>query len=236
MAPAGINVIKVDSQDVPMALRQAHHYDTQYDGAARQLNWLMGVQSTAQWQLPKSTSDVPTIITALPDGGRLESLAGKYRLDLLLADYDRKIADTTVTLARLGFIPQTTLGADFARDDTAQKNWSGGPNFNTSIPIFDPGIVAYWSAKYQQEQTERTYITLGAQVKQDVRSALNALQIAAKDVAFYRDITIPQEEENVKLAQPSNTAPQPLELPEYNPLRILEDRSPSTEPRSTTRP
>jgi len=26
-------------------LRQAHHYDTQYEGAARQMNWLMGVQS-----------------------------------------------------------------------------------------------------------------------------------------------------------------------------------------------
>jgi outer membrane protein TolC len=180
-------------------LRQAHHYDTQYEGAARQMNWLMGVQSAPQWQLPASVSEAPNIIAALPDAHRLEELAGKYRLDLLRADYDRKIADTSVKLARLGFMPQTTLGFDAARD--GNKNWTGGPSFSTALPIFDPGIVAFWLAKYQQEQTERTYVTLDGQVKQDVRNALNALQIAAEDAAFYRDVTIPQEEENVKLAQ-----------------------------------
>ncbi|MGA2231121.1 MAG: TolC family protein [Tepidisphaeraceae bacterium] len=181
------------------SLRQAHHYDTQYDGAARQMNWLMGVQSAPHWQLPASVSEAPNVIDALPQQQRLEDLAGKYRLDLIRADYDRKIADTSVTLARLGFIPQTTFGADFARD--GNKKWTGGPSFSTSLPIFDPGIVNYWLAKDQQEQTERTYVTLQGQVKQDVRNALNALQIAAEDVAFYRNVTIPQEEENVKLAQ-----------------------------------
>jgi outer membrane protein, heavy metal efflux system len=180
-------------------LRQAHHYDTQYEGAARQMNWLMGVQSVPQWRLPTSVSDSPNIIAALPDEHRLEELAGKYRLDLLRADYDRKIADVSVRLARLGFIPQTTFGFDAARD--GNKNWTGGPSFSTVLPIFDPGIVAFWLAKYQQEQTERTYVTLQGQVKQDVFGALNALQIAAEDVAFYRNVTIPQEEENVKLAQ-----------------------------------
>jgi len=163
------------------------------------MNWLMGVQSAPRWRLPESAGESPQIIAALPDSGRLEELAGKYRLDLLRADYDRKIASTSVTLARLGFIPQTTLGFDAARD--GNKLWTGGPSFSTSLPIFDPGIVAYWLARYQQEQTERNYITLGAQARQDVRNALNALQIAAEDVTFYRNVTIPQEEENVKLAQ-----------------------------------
>lgn len=180
-------------------LRQAHHYDTQYEGAARQMNWLMGVQSAPRWQLPLSVSDSPKIMAALPDEQRLQELAGQYRLDLLRATYDRKIAMATVKLARLGFIPQTTLGYDAARD--GNKNWVGGPSFDTVLPIFDPGIVAVWLAKYQQEQTERTYVTLQGQVKQDVLSGLNALQIAAEDVAFYRNVTIPQEEENVKLAQ-----------------------------------
>jgi outer membrane protein TolC len=180
-------------------LRQAHHYDTEYDGAARQMNWLMGVQSIPQWQLPTNASEAPSIISALPDEQRLEELAGKYRLDLLRADYDRKIADTSVKLARLGYIPQTTLGYDAARD--GNKNWVSGPSFSTILPIFDPGIVAFWLVKYQQEQTERTYVTLQGQVRQDVRNALNALQIAAEDAAFYRNVTIPQEEENVKLAE-----------------------------------
>jgi outer membrane protein, heavy metal efflux system len=181
------------------ALRQAHHYGTQYEGAARQLNWLMGLQSAPEWRLPASVRDSPNVIAALPDEHHLEELAGKFRLDLFRADYDRKIAETTVKLATLGFIPQTTFGYDAARD--GNKNWTGGPSFSTILPIFDPGIVAYWLARYQREMTERTYITLQGQVKQDVLEAMNALQIAAEDVAFYRNVTIPQEEENVKLAR-----------------------------------
>jgi len=181
------------------SLRQAHHYDTQYEGAARQMNWLMGVQTAPQWQLPKSINDAPKVIASLPLTGRVEELAGKYRLDLLRADFDRQIAAASVKLAHWGLVPQTTLGADFARDNNGK--WTGGPNFNLALPLFDPGIVALWLARYQQEQTQRTYLTLQGQVKQDVRSALNGLQIAAEDVIFYRDVTIPQEQENVKLAQ-----------------------------------
>lgn len=179
-------------------LRQAHHYDTQYLGAARQMNWLMGVQSAVEWKLPSSIQGPPNVLTELPNQERLEDLAVKYRLDLLRADFDRKIAEVSVKLAQLGYIPNITLGFDANRDNT--KNWTGGPAFSTSIPLFDPGIVAVWTAKYQQEQTERTYVTLTGQCRQDVRNALNALQVAAEDVIFSRDITIPQEEENIKQA------------------------------------
>ena len=181
------------------ALRQAHHYDTQYEGAARQMNWLMGVQTAPQWQLPDSIKETPKVIAALPNQQRLEELGEKYRLDLLRASFDRKIADVSVELAKQGLFPQTTIGFDAARDST--KHWTGGPNFNIVLPIFDPGIVALWNVKYQREQTERNYVALQGQVRQDVRSALNALQIAAEDVIFLRDRTIPQEEENIKLAE-----------------------------------
>lgn len=181
------------------SLRQAHHYDTQYEGAARQMNWLMGSQAAPQWKLPDNIKNPPQVIAALPNQERLEELALHYRLDLLRAAYDRRLAEEQVQLARLGFIPQTTIGVDFSRD--SNKNWTAGPNINSFLPIFDPGIVAFWLAKYQQEQTERTYVTLEGQVRQDVRNALNALQIAAEDVVFSRDVTIPREEENVKEAE-----------------------------------
>lgn len=181
------------------SLRQAHHYDTQYEGAARQMNWLMGSQAAPQWKLPDNIKDPPQVIAALPNQERLEELALHYRLDLLRAGYDRRLAEEQVQLARLGFIPQTTIGVDFSRD--SNKNWTAGPNINSFFPVFDPGIVAFWLAKYQQEQTERTYVTLEGQVRQDVRNALNALQIAAEDVVFSRDVTIPREEENVKEAE-----------------------------------
>ncbi len=180
-------------------LRQAHHYQTQYEGAARQLNWLMGAQGSVDWQLPKTIQDPPRVIPALPNQDRLEELAVKYRMDLLRADFDRQIAKVTVELAKLGFIPQTTFEFDAAKDSS--RKWTGGPNFSSSLPIFDPGIVAYWTARYQQNQTESTYVTLKGQCRQDVRNALNALQVATEDVTFSRDVTIPQEEQNIKEAQ-----------------------------------
>jgi cobalt-zinc-cadmium efflux system outer membrane protein len=180
-------------------MRQAHHYQTQYEGAATQMNWLMGVQGPVEWKLPASIQDSPKVLPALPNEKRLEELAVKYRLDLMRADFDREIAKVGVDLAKMGFIPQVTLGFDAARDSS--KNWTGGPLFSTSVPIFDPAIVAYWTARYQQIQTESTCITLQGQCRQDVRNALNALQVATEDVTFSRDVTIPQEEENIKQAE-----------------------------------
>jgi cobalt-zinc-cadmium efflux system outer membrane protein len=182
------------------AVRQEHHFETQYEGAAQQMNWLMGVESAPLWRLPADVTDPPKVMQSLPASEPLERLAVKYRLDLLRASFDNEIADASVKLAQLGMIPQTTIGFDAARDGF--YNWSAGPQLTSLVlPIFDPSIVAVWAAKYQQIQTQRTYIALEGQVHADVRSALNALQIADEDVRFYNERIIPQEEENVKEQQ-----------------------------------
>jgi cobalt-zinc-cadmium efflux system outer membrane protein len=181
------------------ALRQAKHYQTQYEGAATQMNWLMGVGSAPQWKLPDSIKDPPLVMAALPTSGSLEVLAVKYRLDLERASFDKKIAEVSVKLAKLGMFPETTISVDAASD--TNRKWTAGPAFSTSLPIFDPGIVAVWLVKYQKIQTDRTYVALEGQVHQDVRNALNALQIADEDVRFYKERIIPQEEENVRQQQ-----------------------------------
>ena len=182
------------------AVRQAHHFQTQYEGAAQQMNWLMGAQAAPQWNLPEDIAEPPPVMESLPSSESLEKLGIKYRLDLLRASFDNQIAESSVKLAQLGMIPQTTLGFDAARDGF--HNWSAGPQLGSLVlPIFDPSIVAVWQAKYQQIQTQRTYTALEGQVHQDVRSALNALQIADEDVRFYKERIIPQEEENVKEQQ-----------------------------------
>jgi outer membrane protein, heavy metal efflux system len=182
------------------AVRQQKHFQTQFEGAAQQMNWLLGVQATPLWTLPDSIKDPPTVMESLPDSGSLEKLAVKYRLDLLRAYFDNQIADASVKLAKLGLIPQTTVGFDAVRN--GPQNWAVGPQLTSLVlPIFDPGIVALWTAKYQRIQTQRNYIALEGQVHQDVRNALNALQIADEDVRFYKERIIPQEEENVREQQ-----------------------------------
>lgn len=178
------------------ALRQARHYQAQYEGAAHQMNWLMGSSALPQWKLPDSINDPPSVLQSLPTAEALSGLALKYRLDLLRSTFDQKIAEVSVKLAQQGLVPQTTLGFDALHDTS--RNWSGGPTFGTSLPIFDPGIVALSLAKYQKLQADKTHDALAGQVRQDVRTALSALQIADEDVRFFKERIIPQEEENVK--------------------------------------
>lgn len=182
------------------SVRQEQHYKTQFDGAAQQMNWLMGVQAPPLWTLPDQINDPPPAMRSLPDPERLKQLAIRYRLDLLRASYDRQLAQASVQLARLGMAPQVTLGFDAARDSF--HKWTAGPQLTSlTLPIFDPGVVALWQAKYQQVQTQRTYDALEGQVSQDVDAALNALKMADEDVRFYKERIIPQEEENVRQQQ-----------------------------------
>jgi outer membrane protein TolC len=183
------------------ARRQVQHLASQYRRAAQELNWLMGYSTAPRWTLPPQSLTPPNGVETLPDDNRLESMARDYRMDLLRARLDRRMADKGVELARVGLIPQTTLGLEFARDSS--KNAFIGPFFNIVIPIFDPGLVALQLAEAQARKANKTYAALEGQVRQDVRTAADNFKIAADDVSFYQDRILPQQEENVKLMETS---------------------------------
>ena len=183
------------------AVRQVQHLQTQYQRAAREMNWLMGVSTPPLWKLPDDALQPPLELPPAPAIPALEMAALKYRLDLLRADYDRQLGAFGVKLARIGLIPQITVGAEFARDSS--KHWSGGPFFNMALPIFDPGIVALILAQDQQRKADKTYLALAGQVRQDVRTAVANFQIAEDDLQFFRNKLIPQEEQNRRLMEES---------------------------------
>ncbi|MGA2501517.1 MAG: TolC family protein, partial [Tepidisphaeraceae bacterium] len=183
------------------AQRQVRHLQTQYSRAAREMNWLMGVSSPPLWQLPEEAAEAPRDLALAPDAAMLEQMGRGHRLDLRRADFDRRVSEANLKLAKLGMIPQLTLGTDVARDNS--KNWSFGPSFNVELPIFDTGKVGVELANAQLRLADKTYVALEGQVRQDVRAAVENLLIADEDVRFYRDKLIPQEEENVQLAQKS---------------------------------
>ncbi len=186
------------------ARRQVRHVTTQYERAAREMNWLMGFSGPPAWSLPDAaTADISADISAattLPAAMQLEDLGLKFRMDLTRADFDRKISERELSLAKLGMIPEVSVGAELARD--GNHNLTGGPFIpSITLPIFDPGLVAVELAKAQQRRAEKTYQALAGQVRQDVRTALDNWRIAADDVAFFRDRQIPQQEENVRLME-----------------------------------
>jgi cobalt-zinc-cadmium efflux system outer membrane protein len=199
IATPELNRARLNYQDVR---RQVQHLTTQYGRAAREMNWLMGYSAAPQWHLPQAVVDDVATVPVIPDVNLLEKLGLRYRLDVLRAQLDRKLGERGMELARLGMIPQITVGGEISRDN--QHNVTGGPLLvGIALPIFDPGIVTLELAKAQARKTEKTYAALTGQVGQDVRTALDNWRIAADDVNFFRDALIPQQEENVRLMEMS---------------------------------
>lgn len=190
-----LNRARLDYAD---AARQVQHVTTQYQRAAREMNWLMGYSTAPQWTLPDAATDEVKMVPVAPAVEHLEQLGLKYRLDLLRADLDDKIGEHQLALAKIGIVPEITVGVEVARD--GQKNLAGGPYIpSITLPIFDPGLTAMELAKAELRKAEKTQRALEGQVHQDVRTAYDNWRIAADDVQFYRDHLIPQQEENVRL-------------------------------------
>ena len=191
-----LNRARLSFQD---ARRQVQHLTTQYGRAAQEMNWLMGYSSPPQWRLPQAAVEDLGNIPQLPEPSILESIALRFRLDLFHADLDRKLGVKNVELAKLGLIPQTILGFDYARDSS--RNTFIGPQFQITLPIFDPGLVAVALAEAQARKADKSYAALRGQVGQDVRTAYANWKIAADDVTFFREQLIPQQEQNVQLME-----------------------------------
>ncbi len=182
------------------ASRQVLHLTTQYQRAAREMNWLMGFSTPPRWTLPDRATDEVRAAPIIPEVDQLEVLGTRYRLDLLRADLDNKIGEHQVALAKVGIVPEVTLGFEISRD--GQHNLVGGPYVpSLTLPIFDPGLVAVELVKAQLRKAQKTFNALQGQVHQDVRTAYDNWKIAADDLQFYRDHLIPQQEENVRLME-----------------------------------
>jgi cobalt-zinc-cadmium efflux system outer membrane protein len=184
------------------ARRQIRHLQAQYERGAREMNWLMGISGTPLWQLPEQAMGSATVVENLPREIFVEDLGNRYRLDLLRAELDLKVSEANLKLAKLGMIPEIAVGVDVARDTA--KHWTVGPaGFSIQLPIFDTGRVSVILAEAQLRLATKTFAATRGQVGQDIRTAYENLQISGEDLTFYRSQQIPQEEENVNLAEKS---------------------------------
>jgi len=193
-----VNRARIQWED---AQRQVRKLDAQYQRGARELNWALGSSRSPEWTLPEEAGQIPKELPPLTDVATEEAIGLKYRLDLQRALLDVRIGESTVTLARWGFIPEFQAGLAVERDEGRAHKI--GPAFTFTLPIFDPGIVAYELTLARLRLAEKTEIALEGQVRQDVRSAHATLELDLEDVRFYRERIIPQQEENIRLAEQS---------------------------------
>jgi cobalt-zinc-cadmium efflux system outer membrane protein len=183
------------------AQRQVRRLDAQYTRGARELNWLLGASTVPEWTIPDDAVQLPGELPDAPVSDRAETIGLAYRLDLLRAKIDVRIGESAVSLAKWGFVPDIQVGAALERDETGAKKV--GPLVSFTLPIFDPGWVAYQLTIAQLRLADRNLAALEGQVRQDVRSSLGALDLDLQEVRFFRERLIPQQEENIRLAEES---------------------------------
>jgi outer membrane protein TolC len=193
-----VNRVRIQWED---SQRQVKKLDAQYRRGARELNWLLGISSAPQWTLPDVEGQIPKDLPALPNVTLSESIGLQFRLDLLRAQFDVRVGESTVDLAAWGFVPSFQAGVAIERDESLARKL--GPAFTFTLPIFDCGFVAYQIALARLRLAAKTYAALEGQVRQDVRSAHATLELDLDDVRFFRDRIIPQQEENIRLAEQS---------------------------------
>jgi cobalt-zinc-cadmium efflux system outer membrane protein len=184
------------------ARRQAKRLRSQFDRAARELHWMMGCSGPPAWTLDEVELASATSTAPLLSDEDAQDLADGWRLDLERARLDGEIARANVALAKLGKIPLVNLGPQFYLDSAGA--WSGGLLLaSVTLPILDSGQTGVDLAEAVRRKTDKSFEALREQSRQDARTALANASAALDDMAFMRDRTIPQQAENVDLAEKS---------------------------------
>ncbi|MCI0401489.1 MAG: TolC family protein [Gammaproteobacteria bacterium] len=167
--------------------------------AARdELNRLLGLSGQARdWTLAEELPEVPS---ADPDPDGTETVALERRLDL--AEARREIAQLTDALdvtRRYRFVGGAIVGINTERDPEGVR--VTGPNFSVELPIFDQRQAEIARLESLRKQSEARAAALEAEIRAEVRAALNRVSAARAMGQHYRDEVVPAGEQVVKFTQ-----------------------------------
>lgn len=191
--------------DLELANQQAMHQQVELDltrsqaevlFARERLNRLLGIQEGPSWKI---SDQLPQLPAQEASAQELESLALAQRLDLAAARQEVKALEEALTLVRRGVIPEVNVGVDSERDPDRTR--VTGPSFEIPLPLFDQRQAAVARAEAQFRQSQRRLSALETQVRSEVRSAQDRLQIARQLIERYRDTLIPLREKIVAESQ-----------------------------------
>ena len=142
------------------------------------------------------TDDLESLMTTLPTEEEAINQAMDYLPDLRIGDYDIKMAEKSVDLARGNYFPSISANANVGMgilgfDSDGNQKWYGKPNesagISMSIPIYSRGQtranvkksrIALEQAQIDYEQTKLTVCQTVMQVYRDVVSAYNAYRVS----------------------------------------------------------
>ena len=142
------------------------------------------------------TDHLDGLMASLPTEEEAIALAMDYMPDLRLGDYDIRLAEKSVDLARGNYFPSISANANvgmgvLAFDGDGNKKWYGTPTesvgVSMSIPIYSRGQtkanvkksrIALQQAQLDYEQSQLTVRQTVAQAYRNVVSAFNAYKVS----------------------------------------------------------
>ena len=142
------------------------------------------------------TDHLDNLMTTLPTEEEAIDFAMDYLPELRMGDYDIKLAEKSVDLAKGSYFPSISANANVGMgilsfDSEGNSNWYGKPTesagVSMSIPIYSRGQtkanvkksrIALEQAQLDYEQTQLTVRQTVVQVYRDVVSAFNAYKVS----------------------------------------------------------
>lgn len=161
------------------------------------LKVLLSMDPTDQLEIiSPDTDNLDELKASLPSEEEALSLAMAYMPDIRMGDYDIKIAEKSVSMAKGNYLPSISANANigmgvFSFDGTGMKQWCSKPTesagISVNIPIFNRGAtkanvkksqIALEQSRLDYEQTQLAVRQTVVQAYRDVISAYNAFKVS----------------------------------------------------------
>ncbi|HOD81903.1 MAG TPA: TolC family protein [Phycisphaerae bacterium] len=154
---------------------------------------------------PARDRDVPARTSrhdSLADEPSAVALARSRRLDLLAARWTLQAQAHALRGAKLGALPEVSLGAGVERDTTGMGTMTAaGPGVNMTLPIFDRNQARIARARAELAKAQADAETADQLAVRQVRQAFTAAQAACEQLLTYADRVLPLAEKNLQQAQ-----------------------------------
>ena len=143
-----------------------------------------------------NTDDLDGLLESLPTEEEAVNLAMEYMPDLRMGDYDIRLAEKSVDMARGNYFPSISANANvgmgiLSYDSEGNQRWYGTPSeslgVSMSIPIYSRGQtkanvkksrIALEQAQLDYEQTQLSVRQTVVQAYRNVLSAFNAYKVS----------------------------------------------------------
>ena len=161
------------------------------------LKVLLSMDPTDQLEIiSPDTDNLDELKASLPSEEEALSMAMAYMPDIRMGDYDIKIAEKSVSMAKGNYLPSISANANigmgvFSFDGTGMKQWCSKPTesagISVNIPIFNRGVtkanvkksqIALEQSRLDYEQTKLAVRQTVVQAYRDVISAYNAFKVS----------------------------------------------------------